>query len=310
MFHYVRDLRNSRFPKIKGLDLLAFRYQIDFLSNNFNVVSCYDVIKCLDNNDGLPENSVLLTFDDGYIDHYVNVFPILKKYGISGVFSMPGKIIAESKLLNVNKIDFLLASTEESALLASIYDLLDFYRGNEFAIPTTAELYFEYACANRFDSADVVFIKKMLQTVLDEKLRNMMIDRLFKKHIDVPEKTFAKELYMNIDQVKFMKDSGMEFGCHGYEHYWLGNLPIKDAKNDIKKSLETFSNIIDTSSWMMCFPYGSYSEELLSYCGENGCALGFSTQVRTANLNTDRRLILPRLDTNDFPPKSLNYLEN
>ena len=46
--------------------------------------------------DALPENSVLLTFDDGYIDHYTNVFPLLAEMGIPAFFSMPGKIIAQN----------------------------------------------------------------------------------------------------------------------------------------------------------------------------------------------------------------------
>ena len=32
----------------------------------------------------LPDNSILLTFDDGYLDNWVYVYPILKKYGVKG----------------------------------------------------------------------------------------------------------------------------------------------------------------------------------------------------------------------------------
>ena len=31
MYHYVRDLQNSRFPKIKGLDYFDFITQIKYL---------------------------------------------------------------------------------------------------------------------------------------------------------------------------------------------------------------------------------------------------------------------------------------
>ncbi|MGV8982708.1 hypothetical protein [Clostridium sp.] len=30
MYHYVRDLKNSRYPEIKGLDYNLFKNQIDF----------------------------------------------------------------------------------------------------------------------------------------------------------------------------------------------------------------------------------------------------------------------------------------
>ena len=31
MYHYVRSLKNSKFPKINGLDLERFKNQINFL---------------------------------------------------------------------------------------------------------------------------------------------------------------------------------------------------------------------------------------------------------------------------------------
>lgn len=38
----------------------------------------------------LPDNSILLTFDDGYLDNWVHVYPILKRYGMKGtIFVTP-----------------------------------------------------------------------------------------------------------------------------------------------------------------------------------------------------------------------------
>lgn len=38
----------------------------------------------------LPDNSILLTFDDGYLDNWVFIYPILKKYGMKGtIFVSP-----------------------------------------------------------------------------------------------------------------------------------------------------------------------------------------------------------------------------
>ncbi|MGV8982709.1 polysaccharide deacetylase family protein [Clostridium sp.] len=49
----------------------------------------------------LPENALLLTFDDGYIDHFTNVYPVLADAGVQGSFYIPDKVYAEHKLLDV-----------------------------------------------------------------------------------------------------------------------------------------------------------------------------------------------------------------
>ena len=40
MYHYVRDLKYSRYPKIKGLDIKLFKKQIQFFKNNYHFVRC------------------------------------------------------------------------------------------------------------------------------------------------------------------------------------------------------------------------------------------------------------------------------
>ena len=48
MYHYTRDLTNSRYPKIKGLDVELFKKQLDFFAQNFNVVTMEKVMEnCL-----------------------------------------------------------------------------------------------------------------------------------------------------------------------------------------------------------------------------------------------------------------------
>ena len=63
MYHYVRDLRNSRYPNIKGMDISLFKKQINFYKENFTFVTIEDVIASYDEGIPLPENSLLLTLN-------------------------------------------------------------------------------------------------------------------------------------------------------------------------------------------------------------------------------------------------------
>ena len=80
-YHYVRDLQNSRYSQIKGLDTELFKGQLAFLKYHYRFVTMEQVIEALAGGAELPEKAVLLTFDDAYNDHYTNVFPLLDELG-------------------------------------------------------------------------------------------------------------------------------------------------------------------------------------------------------------------------------------
>lgn len=44
MYHYVRDLKNSRYPDIKGMDYKLFKEQIAFFAQHFHVICMEDLI--------------------------------------------------------------------------------------------------------------------------------------------------------------------------------------------------------------------------------------------------------------------------
>lgn len=307
MYHYTRDLIHSRYPEIKGMDVALFRKQLEFFSKNFKVVRMEDVIAAISVGKKLPENALLLTFDDGYIDHYTYAFPLLEEFGFQGSFFIPGKTFTTHQLLDVNKIHYILASANIYNLMEDVLELMNHYRGREFDYASNDELINIYAVANRFDCKETIFVKRILQTVLPEKLRNKISSDLFKKYVGVSEERLAYELYMTEEQIRTMKRHGMFIGLHGYDHYWLGNLPEEKMREDIDKAIESLNEFINPNSWVMNYPYGSYNQSVLDYIKSKGAVVGLTTEVGVADLLSDNALKLSRLDCNDFPPKSDNY---
>lgn len=308
MYHYTRDLVHSRYPRIKGMDYQLFRQQIEFMKSNFNVVTMELVIDAIKGKTTLPEKALLLTFDDGYVDNYTFAYPILEEYGVQGSFFIPGKTFATHQLLDVNKIHYILASADINMLVEDVKKEMEYYRGREYDYASTDELFNEYAVANRFDEKEIVFVKRMLQTVLPEKLRITISSNLFEKYVGVTEEQLAYELYMTEEQIRTMKRHGMFIGVHGYDHYWLGQLPPEQMKKDISMALDAMDEFIDRKCWVMNYPYGSYNSDVLKYVKEQGACMGLTTEVRVADISVDCALELPRLDCNDFPPKSEGYL--
>ena len=59
-----------------------FESQLKYLSDHgYHSISPDELFEGLAGTGALPENPVLITFDDGYKDNYTTAFPLLKKYG-------------------------------------------------------------------------------------------------------------------------------------------------------------------------------------------------------------------------------------
>jgi peptidoglycan/xylan/chitin deacetylase (PgdA/CDA1 family) len=290
------------------LDVAQFRQQIEFLMQKFTIVRMEDVLSALQGG-ALPDKAALLTFDDGYIEHFTTVFPLLDQMGLQGSFFPPSRILEENVLLDVNKIHFTLASADTNDLYAALLSELRFYRGKEFDIPDEKTLLQDYALPGRYDRREVVFIKQMLQTVLPERLRGIITDKLFREFVGVEESIFARELYLDTKQLTTMKKHGMFIGLHGHNHGWLGNMQPDEYAHDISHALHYMDSVklVDKNAWVMNYPYGSYSDGVVDYIRANGCVAGFTTRVSAVDLQKADNLLLPRLDTNDFPPKSEKY---
>ena len=68
--------------------------QFEYLKkNNYNTMWLSDIDKLKEQNLKLPPKTVVLTFDDGFLDNYTVLFPLLKHYGFKAVcFMVLGRI--------------------------------------------------------------------------------------------------------------------------------------------------------------------------------------------------------------------------
>ena len=303
MYHFIRNLKKSRYPDVKGLDLYEFIEQIKYIQSFYTVISMEELIAASSpGGDPLPPNALLLTFDDGYIDHFINVFPLLEKYGIQGSFFPSVKTITECRVLDVNKVHFILATVEDKTqIIRTIFtDIKE--NQSEYALEQPEFYYERLALPGRYDTAEVVFIKRILQKGLPEELRARIVNKLFAEFVTRDEAAFATELYMSVGQLECMLRNGMFIGSHGFGHYWLDTLPKEAQEREIDLSLKFLDSIgCNLENWVMCYPYGGYNDSLLSLLQMKGCRIGLSVNVGIADLTVENPLTLSRLDTNDLP---------
>jgi peptidoglycan/xylan/chitin deacetylase (PgdA/CDA1 family) len=299
MYHYVRPISRSAYPKIKGLEIEKFTKQVHYLKKNKKIVSTGDVIKAVNQNIDLPSGSVWLTFDDGYKDHVEFVAPILEKMGIEGCFFPVSNAFESTCLLDVNKIHYILALSSSDDLLIQILKermLVAGYTKKDFL-----NLWGSVDKSSRYDSKKIMFFKKILQRELPLHIRSKILDEIFEVIVDKKQADISRELYMSKSDLYHLHKKGFAIGVHTKSHQWLNQLTYTEQKKEVAEAIEALKKITgNTNNFIMCYPYGAYNKTTLNLLKEYNCSLAVTTKKGIANLIKDNKYELPRLDTNDY----------
>jgi peptidoglycan/xylan/chitin deacetylase (PgdA/CDA1 family) len=81
---------------LSNVEKSNFFQQMAYLKKQYNVISVNDLYRDMETK-SVKKKTVVITFDDGYLDNYIYAFPILKKYNI------PATIFCSTFLESSNK---------------------------------------------------------------------------------------------------------------------------------------------------------------------------------------------------------------
>lgn len=301
MYHYVRDLGSSKYPRIKGMQTECFEEQIEYIRRKYTVMTFEELVAYVRGDLDAPTNACHLTFDDGFVDHYKIVMPRLVDRGLGASF-YPSKAMLEGRVLDVHKIHFVLASCNDIKRMKR--ELLDELRtfADRYEIASERELIALHDRPGKYDDADTAFIKRLLQSVLPRELQLELLNGLFARYVTGDEKAFANELYLSLSQLREMAACGMGVGGHGYNHLRLGSSPDEIQELEIAHSKEMVELVCGGSTdWVMSYPYGDYDDRTISLLKRCGCIAGLTTRKGCVQDNA-RPMELERMNTNDIVP--------
>lgn len=108
MYHHVQDPKVAADKKQTSLTVNTdiFRQQMQYLKDKgYSTKTVNDLINCFNGGATIPGKSVLVTFDDGYDDYYLNVLPILKEMGFTATVFVPTGLMNNPGYLSWDQIN-------------------------------------------------------------------------------------------------------------------------------------------------------------------------------------------------------------
>ena len=275
MYHYVRDPGDEADAGsgILGLPVRTFEAQLDELSRQHRLITWPDVRRALQEGQPLPDSACLLTFDDGVRDHYINVFKILSRRNLSGLFFALDRAEDEGLTLP-HKIHFLLAKLGIAGLRDAIWERLNLNQRERF---TRAEQKYQLRYPPVSQDHQINLLKAVLQRDLSNEV-DPVLGNLFEDHIG-SERENARNYYLNPEQIRAMAAGGMHFGGHSHHHPWFDWIDSEARDAEIKASTGWLQKV-EAAPWAFAYPYGGLSEDSPQLLRKHGFLAAFTTQTQ------------------------------
>lgn len=294
MYHYVRDF-DEKAPNFKNLTIDQFKRQLDFFGKTYGFLTKEKFLKCLEG--GSPmEEGVVLSFDDGFKDHYTNVLPLLEELNLWGLFYVASDHYRNHECLSVHKVHHLLGCQDPKVLLDNSLSLIDSSMLNEDKIKEfDAEIYKDQKL-----STEEYKLKRLFNYYLKGPYKTKLLNEVCQEYFD--EQELHRSLYLTKNNLIEIEAQGSIVGSHTATHPVLSTLSYSEQEKEISTSFSFLDSFLDMKVRSFCYPYGgraSYNKDTLDVLGKLNTHHAFLVGNAPFDKVTNR-YELTRVDCNRF----------
>lgn len=238
-YHRIKQHRKSHYTlfddEVFGPDQEEFDRQIKWLANNTTIVTESDLIAMVQDRRVPIGKTVLITFDDGYIDNYTLALPVLRKYKVPAIFFIPTQAIEERRLGWWDCISFFLKTTRRSEIVVDGVNLYPQHQRRE-----AIEFVLNLVRRDKFAVSD-------------------LLDKLCTAcQVDYPSLHRQDAELMTWEHLQEMVGNGMSIGAHTHSHQILANLQFSQQEDEIKRSKTIIEQKLNSIVRSMSYPVGTY----------------------------------------------------
>ncbi|HEY2961180.1 MAG TPA: polysaccharide deacetylase family protein [Pyrinomonadaceae bacterium] len=107
------------------------------------------------------------------------------------------------------------------------------------------------------------------------------------------------ETFLSWEEVRALREQGVEFGSHTCSHRKLSELATAEADRELRVSQETVDAHLSQATMPLAFPYGSYSEAVIAMARQLPYTCALTTDAGTNGPATDLFLLRRNLIGDD-----------
>lgn len=272
-YHRVYDIDNEDlFNHDLGLISAScdqFEWQVKYLKKYYTPITFHELDEIKKSKTKLPKNPVIITFDDGFIDNYINAYRILKENSMNAVFYVSTDYIGSSRLYWFDNIVHQIKCTEK----------------NEITLNTINKVLNVSTEKDKNLSIDTVLGQAK---IISDSERVKLVDELSIECAVNCRDNKSDHYPMSWSQVREISDNGCEIGSHSETHPILSKVSAVQLDAEIKGSKESIESYIDKPVISIAYPVGgksAFNSDVINNVKQSGYKYGCSYVAGNNNLD-------------------------
>lgn len=225
----------------------AFRVQVELLRSKYHLISAAEFLAWSEGNLDLPPRSVMLTCDDGLLNAFTEMLPVIRELKLPFMFFVTAASTLETRSMLWHEKLFLW--------------LVE--RGKFKIKEPQSEK--EYAAANSQQSVWVchALIEDLSRCNAEEREHSLDEIRIQLGISESWQSSYSQSgplgrrfLMMNADELREIASSGVAVGAHTISHPMLSKMSEESAYAEILHSRLQIETLLGEPVWALAYPFG------------------------------------------------------
>lgn len=291
MYHRVLtdDEARGRFIQ-PGMYVLesTFEKHVNYLKEHYMIISFKELLEYMNTNSLDKDQAYcVITFDDGWVDNYLNAFPILREHNVSATIFLVTSFIATNRWFWPERLGYFFEKLDSLTLTGNKRDAI--IKASQ-RVGLGADLLINALKAQSHTSRLLAY-DQIIETLKGYSMET--IENFLELIGDILELNPSDErLTLSWEEIKEMSDYNISFGSHGCSHSLLTLLPDDEIKAELSDSLNCIQAAGIDSIPVFCYPIGYYNKEIAKLVE----VAGYRASVTTAYGYTDSSSDLYKLN--------------
>jgi len=243
LYHRVNELEND--PDMLCVTPENFKKHLSFFSRKYEILTPAEFGKCLEQKSWPAQESILITFDDGYADNFNQAAPILQQYGTGAFFFASSGYIGSEYEFWWDELQKYIYNGRRELVISAGYLMPDF-RAELASMEQKEECY--------------VQLVNMMKGVNSEKINDLLnyLSDWSGLHRTAREanRIMTVRILKSLDLIP-----NMEIGAHTISHTRLSMMNVFQQYTEIGKDAENLSRILDRRIRTLSYPFGTRTEQ-------------------------------------------------